>query len=135
MDRHDAPEDLKRRIDKLATSNARYKKRVKKLRGLLDERTTRLEAFWGTLQDVQRVVGRVLPTGEPGDWEALLKSLKALIQEHVEYELLIHKMDTQNSLLKEDNDTLRDDIVKFNSTPESWMARVRRFCNRFVRRS
>lgn len=102
MPRHNAPEALHRRVVKLAASNARYKRRVKKLRGLLDERTERLQDLWGTLQDVQREVGRVWPTGEPGDWDTLLTALKALTQDYVDREQFVHKLDIRNALLREE---------------------------------
>lgn len=128
MKRHNSLEDLQRRTQKLAASNARYKTRVKKLRGLLDERTDRLQALWGHLTDVQREVGRVWPTGEPGDWETLLHGVKALVQDYVDLGLLVRKMDIRNALLKEE-------IAKLDPTSVSWLVRMRRFLDWFKRRS
>lgn len=128
MSRHDSIEALQRRITKLVASNGRSKARAKKLRGLLDERTERLQALWGHLTDVQRLVGYIRPVGEPGEWDEVVESLERMVEEYRHLHCTVKKLDIRLSVL-------REEMKKHNLAPPSCGDRVRRFIGWFKRRA
>ena len=95
---HSDSESLRRRLDKLEASNARYKTRVKKLRTLLDERTEKLTELWGCLDDIKREIERIRPDGEPGDWKALVDTVRKVASE---YKALSSRQDVIEDRLEE----------------------------------
>lgn len=128
MKRHNTTENLQRRIDKLESSNVRYKARVKQLRHLLDERTDRLQDLWGLLTDVHRQVGYLRPVGGPGDWDSVVDQLRLIVEE---YRVLHCTVKTQRIRYE----VLEEELKKHNLAPISRGDRVQRFLDWFKRRA
>lgn len=93
--RHNTREALSRRIAKLDAALAKSKARAKRLRDLLDARSSKLTEMWGHLQDIRTSVSQITDVPEVGDWEGLVKVVREIVDEHARLEVRVHKQDTE----------------------------------------
>lgn len=107
--KHDTPEELKRRLDKVEEKLEKQRNRSRRLRILLDTRTKKMVSLWGALEDIRRDVDRVLENGKPGDWPSLVQSVRKLVKNHVRLTAALSRESVRAALLEE---TLREEQAK-----------------------